>query len=107
MSTISLPERIPLPADQARHNLAIATIAIYGLFLPAAWVVEYSTTWNNWTSKSRRRTAWRVAFVAFFDFISLLCISTKYYPPTLSFPSHPLPRRHGAQALHPLKNAHS
>jgi hypothetical protein len=76
MSTpISLPDIIHLPPDQERHNLAIATIVIYGIFLPITWLVEYPASWKGWTSKRKSRNVGRVALKTFIDFLSLLCIS--------------------------------
>ncbi|SPO07438.1 uncharacterized protein DNG_10132 [Cephalotrichum gorgonifer] len=74
MSGTTLPETIHLPPDHTRHNLSIAAIVIYGVFLPLVWLIEYAVAWSDWVSKKRERLDWRVPLFIFFDFLSLLCI---------------------------------
>ena len=80
MTSIDLPDTIPLPPSKTRHNLAIASTVLYGIFLLITWLVEYRVIWKNWSSKRRRRNCCRVSVEVFIDFISLLCMSMPVLP---------------------------
>lgn len=78
--SFNLPDHVELPTSPARHNLAIAEIAIFGAILPFQFFIKLMQEWQHWgIHHKHRRHPIRCFFRAWFSILAILCQSKFSY----------------------------